>query len=597
MDLVYIFILFILKNIKFFMLGWREFNLCNECDCMACKYHVAGIISAGLWQLPLIYPVESVLAVAFLCLLTYYLIMHNEQSLTCEKSQLAYGILYTAQTSLIMMRNHLEEMAATNNITGKTSQKIKQILEYNNHVIDCFQNIAILNKVKTNNTFESSITELELYTYIISVTRPCHAYAKSRHVQLKINKGFSDYANCKVNEVVMTAALQHLLYKMIEITAPDNCINITISHFTGYWKLCISNGTESENNVRKYISSVAAFLSLRNHRKHLRVVRKIIMLHGGKIICQNHGDTLTVKIVVPCNHRSSAFRLPEVVFSVTKPDAGSDDKSATGKVEQIRKVNKNPHILLVMTDKILSGYLDRTFSTHFHVTILEDPEQVLHISVRQNPDIIIIDETVDGVRGDELCYKVKSDKAIAGIPLILLINSDDSESYLSHTHSKADKLELRMFNICKLEADINMLIENHLARRERIKQYLVNNVNIVLPEITKNKDEDRSFMDKVQKLLENNLSAEGYTVDMLCADMGMSRTRFYSRIKEITGKPPIDYMFSFKMNRAKDLLIAQKYSITEIATILGYCDAKYFGKKFKDFYHVCPSKYMNDITR
>lgn len=594
MNFFYMFLFFVLQKVEFCKTYFSELNLCNECDCMACKYHAAGIISAGLWQLPISYPVESVLIGVLLCLLAYYIMIQSEQSLACEKSQLSFSMLYRTQTSLIMMHNYLEELV-TANLPGKTSKKLKQVLEHNNHVIDCFQNITTINRIKENNVSKLSITELELYAYIISVIRQCRAYAKVHQVQLKINKS-SDYANCKVNEAIMTAAIQHLLYKMIEITTPNNCITITISHFTGYWKLCISNCMESENNVQRFISSVIALLSVRNH-SNLRVVKKIIRLHGGKIICSNHGDTLTFKITVPINHHSSAFKLPEVELSITKENGRSNDKSVADEAELIRKGNKNPRVLLVMADKALSNYLDRTFSGYFQITVLEDPDQVFHISGRQNPDIIIIDETVDGVEGDELCYKIKSDKSIAGIPLILLISSDDNESYLSHINSKADKLELRMINICKLKADINMLIGNHLARRERIKQLLVNNAYTVLPETTKKEDEDRTFVDKVQKLLEKNLSTEGYTVDMLCTDMGMSRTGFYSRMKEVTGKPPIDYMFSFKMNRAKDLLITQKYSITEIATILGYCDAKYFGKKFKDFYHVCPTKYINGVTR
>lgn len=60
-----------------------------------------------------------------------------------------------------------------------------------------------------------------------------------------------------------------------------------------------------------------------------------------------------------------------------------------------------------------------------------------------NPDVIVVDETVNGVYGEELCSKVKADKAIANIPVILLIKSADNESYLSHVGSKADRLELR----------------------------------------------------------------------------------------------------------------------------------------------------------
>jgi len=103
-------------------------------------------------------------------------------------------------------------------------------------------------------------------------------------------------------------------------------------------------------------------------------------------------------------------------------------------------------------------------------------------------------------------------------------------------------------------------------------------------------------MDKVNKILEKNLSTDKYTIDKLSIDIGMSRTAFYNKIKEITGNPPEEYINSFKMDKALKLLASQQYRISDIASILGYCDAKYFGKKFKDFYHVCPSDYIKSIV-
>jgi len=87
---------------------------------------------------------------------------------------------------------------------------------------------------------------------------------------------------------------------------------------------------------------------------------------------------------------------------------------------------------------------------------------------------------------------------------------------------------------------------------------------------------------------------EGYTIEMLSASMGMSRTSFYNKMKEVTGKPPVEYMLTFKMERAKTLLASGRYNVTEIAGMLGYCDDKYFGKKFKSFYHVCPTKFIKE---
>ena len=180
------------------------------------------------------------------------------------------------------------------------------------------------------------------------------------------------------------------------------------------------------------------------------------------------------------------------------------------------------------------------------------------------------------------------------IPVVLLINSDDNESYLTHTRCGADKLERRMVNICRLKADIRMLIARHTLQREHLRKLLAENSFATLPEIAVKNDDSALFMDKVQKFLEENLFERKYTIKMLSADMGMSRTKFYGKMTDIIGKAPENYILAFKMDKARALLATQRYSVTEVATMVGYCDAKYFGKKFKEFYHVSPSKYIEN---
>ena len=114
----------------------------------------------------------------------------------------------------------------------------------------------------------------------------------------------------------------------------------------------------------------------------------------------------------------------------------------------------------------------------------------------------------------------------------------------------------------------------------------------ILHKIKGETDENLSFLNKVRQLIEENLAMQGYTIDMLCAGMGMSRTSFYNKMKELTGKYPMEYMLTFKMERAKVLLASGQYNVTETAEMLGYCDSKYFSKKFKDFYHVSPTKFI-----
>lgn len=249
-----------------------------------------------------------------------------------------------------------------------------------------------------------------------------------------------------------------------------------------------------------------------------------------------------------------------------------------------------------MSDNLLSDYLKQSLSSYFQISVINHPDRVIETSIRHTPDVIVIDEIVNGIEGDELCSRIKSDKAIENIPLVLLVSSSDNESYLSHVECGADRLEMRTENICRLRANIRMLIESTTFLRKRMKQFMSDAVSAIEPVDIKQEDADLVFINKVNQYLEKNLSKDGYTVELLSSDMGMSRTTFYTRIKDITGKPPTEYMYSFKMEMALKLLASHKFKITEIADMLGYCDAKYFGKKFKDFYHICPTKYMKNLT-
>lgn len=135
---------------------------------------------------------------------------------------------------------------------------------------------------------------------------------------------------------------------------------------------------------------------------------------------------------------------------------------------------------------------------------------------------------------------------------------------------------------------------NACCNEQDNKKALVDNKQFSIPHHNgiRKKDDNDLFMDRLEKHLEKNLAKEGYTIKNLCRDMGMSRTSLYSRITEISGKSPAEYIYSFKMRKAKLLLSTGKYNITEIATMLGYCDAKYFGKVFKRYYHASPSHFF-----
>ena len=554
-----------------------------------------GVILPDLSLLGYAVPVESFGIGLFIVLFAYLAVEYNVQLLSHEKLKIAMNMLHTTYTPLILLRNQLEELK-TGNLPESLSQQVEEALGYTEYIIYCNQNIVTLNKVNKKILPKTSTANLELSSYITSIVNQCRPYADSRRIQLTVSE-CSDCVSCRINENIMTAALQHLISKLILGSDLGCCISINITHTTDSWQLQITNCEIADKRVGKMFPFIPVIFPIYGY-SDLWTVRKIIRLHGGKINGYRHGKSFAFQIVIPTdchcrNQECSAIKHSSTNTKKKTKESSESDKDDTPNT----KTKDTSHILLVMADGAFRNYLRKALSRYFQISVLEDPDLLKDTVVRQNPDAIIIDDNVNGTNGDALSFRIKTDKMIGYIPVVLLIRAFDNESYLSHLGSGADRLELRTESICRLRANIRMLVENRMVLRERVKLFLSDAVFPMVPtkEEMETENTDQIFMDKVNKILEKNLSTDKYTIDKLSIDIGMSRTAFYSRIREITGNPPENYIYSFKMGRALKLLASQQYTVSEIAGMLGYCDAKYFGKKFKDFYHVCPTDYIKSI--
>ena len=554
-----------------------------------------GVILPDLSLLGYAVPVESFGIGLFIVLFAYLAVEYNVQLLSHEKLKIAMNMLHTTYTPLILLRNQLEELK-TGNLPESLSQQVEEALGYTEYIIYCNQNIVTLNKVNKKILPKTSTANLELSSYITSIVNQCRPYADSRRIQLTVSE-CSDCVSCRINENIMTAALQHLISKLILGSDLGCCISINITHTTDSWQLQITNCEIADKRVGKMFPFIPVIFPIYGY-SDLWTVRKIIRLHGGKINGYRHGKSFAFQIVIPtdCHCRNQECSVIKHSSTNTKNKAKKSSESDKDDTPNA-KTKDTSHILLVMADGAFRNYLRKALSRYFQISVLKDPDLLKDTVVRQNPDAIIIDDNVNGTNGDALSFRIKTDKMIGYIPVVLLIRAFDNESYLSHLGSGADRLELRTESICRLRANIRMLVENRMVLRERVKLFLSDAVFPMVPtkEEMETENTDQIFMDKVNKILEKNLSTDKYTIDKLSIDIGMSRTAFYSRIREITGNPPENYIYSFKMDRTLKLLASQQYTVSEIAGTLGYCDAKYFGKKFKDFYHVCPTDYIKSI--
>ena len=114
-----------------------------------------------------------------------------------------------------------------------------------------------------------------------------------------------------------------------------------------------------------------------------------------------------------------------------------------------------------------------------------------------------------------------------------------------------------------------------------------------LAKLTTKPDDADEFIDRLHRIIRENISNVDFNIDDWAQEMGLSRSAFYKKVKSQTGFAPVDLIKEFRLSHAAELLQTTTHSITEVAYRSGFRDAGYFGKCFRKRYGMSPREYIN----
>jgi AraC-like DNA-binding protein len=83
----------------------------------------------------------------------------------------------------------------------------------------------------------------------------------------------------------------------------------------------------------------------------------------------------------------------------------------------------------------------------------------------------------------------------------------------------------------------------------------------------------------------------GWTVERLARGVGMSRTAFAARFREVVGEPPMTYLTKLRLSNAAGYLSTTTRTLGDIARNVGYDNEASFSKAFKRTYGRAPSAF------
>lgn len=85
------------------------------------------------------------------------------------------------------------------------------------------------------------------------------------------------------------------------------------------------------------------------------------------------------------------------------------------------------------------------------------------------------------------------------------------------------------------------------------------------------------------------LEDPSFHVQQLAEQLNLDRKSLYRKIKFETGSTPQQYLRNFRLNRSAELLANGKYTVSEVASKVGFQDVGYFSRCFKKLFTISPS--------
>ena len=251
-----------------------------------------------------------------------------------------------------------------------------------------------------------------------------------------------------------------------------------------------------------------------------------------------------------------------------------------------RKTDK-PHLLLVEDNPDVVGYIRTVLHTDYDITVAENGVIGIEKAIELIPDIIISDVMMPIKDGLAVTQFLKNDERTSHIPIVLLTAKADVESRLAGLERGADAYLAKPFNKKELRIRLEQLLELRRKLQARYAQFAP-------PQQTDDiglQVED-AFLQKVNGIIEDNLSEAEFSVNELSEKMLMSRSQLFRKLKALTGKSIVAYLRSARLHKAKELLQTGAFNISEVAFQVGFNDPLYFSRAFSQEFGYPPTNLL-----
>ncbi len=540
----------------------------------------------------------------------------QEEQLNKLRLQFFTNISHDFRTPLTLIINPLEDL-----VKG-TVGKRKRLRYYSHMLNNTKRLLRLVNELMDFQKIETKAYELQLQkgninSVIKDVCESFEEYANSRDIYFNYNLS-ETFENFWFDKTVIEKILYNLLGNAFKFTKNGGRVKVDLlksirtdelsqknsfriwnqdSKKNYVWIKITDSGVGISEDEIKHIftrffhKNNDALLDSEGSGVGLSLVKSLVTLHEGSVLVtseENKGASFYVSVPYNLNEVSVEVNNNIKLSKSSLSPIYDQPNIIFGARESLGKSS----ILVVEDNQELRFFIKENFEDEFYVLEAEDGMEALSKIKTFKPNLIISDVMMPRMDGIELCKRVKELEGCNDIPFVLLTSNLSLEKQLEAANAKADLYLSKPFSIDVLKVSIQNIISN----RRKIKTDIVKNTFEEAHSMASNAKENE-FLQKVTKIVMDNIDDNAFDVNTLSEKLGMSRTKLYTKVKDLTGKPTGELIRKIRVKKAASLLASEDITVAQAMYKVGIQSKSYFSKVFRKEYGKTPSQFLQDLSK
>ena len=528
-------------------------------------------------------------------LLTEKVKREQDIKLNNEKLRFFTNISHELRTPLTLILGPAKQLMDEGNASEYQKSRFNLIHQNASRMLNLVNQVLDFRKAQAGE-LKLKVSETDIIAYSRNIFESFKELAYNKNIRLNFNTENEDITGWIDND-----KYDKILYNLL-----SNALKFTNNYGNVDLFIRLKDGEESglvvievsDNGIGIPLKSqekiFKRFYQVTNSKDHntgsgigLSLVKSLVALHKGIIRVEStpgKGSVFTVEIPIDRNF----YNDKEVFEYVLKNDNLSMPVPEKAMKKILQNTDLKQKILVVEDNTELRKYLVDYLSDYYKVYEAENGQEGLKICRQIKPILCVADVMMPVMNGLEFCEELKKDEFISHIPVVLLTALSDNEDKVKGYGIGADSYMVKPFEPSLLKTVIENIIKSRLELKAKFSGEVESKIGLLT-----HSPIDEEFLAKVTGLINDNLSELELSTEFLCDQLGVSSSKLYRKIKELTDLAPNEFIRTIRLKKAAQLLKTKKYNVSEVTDLVGFNDPLYFSRCFKKQFGFPPSKLIN----